>query len=224
MCVDHGLVEQPLVALLQRRQQHVAIDVARQPLQVRHHPLPPSADRVATRCGSSPRRPRRSRSRRPNAIDRLSVLSRRTSKPRFICPLVRIACTMATTTGPQIGEQDVADGVRHRVGQRADVAAARLAQRVQARRAGLRAGQAAERHQRAHLQHVARGDGARPPAARPSRSCRRGRCWRSTRRRSSDRPRRRAARRAGRRRAMNTIRPMSISNRCAGSGMAPNTG
>ena len=38
VCVDE-LVEEPLVPLLQRRQQHVAIDVARQPLQVVHHPL-----------------------------------------------------------------------------------------------------------------------------------------------------------------------------------------
>ena len=61
---------------------------------------------------------------------------------------------------PPDREQDVADRVRHGVGQRADVAAAGLPQRVQARRAGLRAGQTAERHQRAHLQHVPRGDRA----------------------------------------------------------------
>ena len=36
---DQGLVEQLLVSLLQRREQHVAIDVAGQPLEVRHHPL-----------------------------------------------------------------------------------------------------------------------------------------------------------------------------------------
>jgi len=35
--VGHCLIEQPLVPLLQRRQQHVPVDVARQPIQVRHH-------------------------------------------------------------------------------------------------------------------------------------------------------------------------------------------
>ena len=53
MCVDHRLVEQPLVSLLQRRQQHVPIDVPRQPFQVRHHPID-QLRLVATRCGQQP--------------------------------------------------------------------------------------------------------------------------------------------------------------------------
>ena len=36
---DQRLVEQLLVPLLQRREQRVSIDVAGQPLEVRHHPL-----------------------------------------------------------------------------------------------------------------------------------------------------------------------------------------
>jgi hypothetical protein len=36
---DHGLIEQPLVSLLQRRELHVSIDVPGQPIEVRHHPL-----------------------------------------------------------------------------------------------------------------------------------------------------------------------------------------
>ena len=59
---------------------------------------------VATSYGSSPLSPRRSLSLRRKAMERLSVLSRSTSKPRFIffslLQGVRIAWTMATTTGP----------------------------------------------------------------------------------------------------------------------------
>jgi hypothetical protein len=36
---DHGLIEEPLVSLLQRRELHVSIDVPGQPIEVRHHPL-----------------------------------------------------------------------------------------------------------------------------------------------------------------------------------------
>ena len=37
--LDHSPVEQPLVSLLQRRQLHVTVDVARQPFEVHHYPV-----------------------------------------------------------------------------------------------------------------------------------------------------------------------------------------
>ena len=220
--VDHRLVEQPLVPLLQRRQQHVSIDVPRQPLEIRHHALAPSRAAWRRQCGSSPVRPRRSRSFRLKAMDRLSVLSRRTSKPRFHGVLHRV--DDRDDDRPPDREQDVADRVRHGVGERADVAAARFPQRVQPGRARLRAGEAAERHQRAHLQQISRGDRADGERHDRDDHARERRCWRRTRRRSRDTPRRREGPACMPTTAMKTMRPMSISSRCAGSGIAPNTG
>src|SRR5262249_21772716 len=97
--IDHGLVEQPLVPLLQRRQQHVAIDVAGQPLQFGHHPI----DHLARRCHAV-----REQTAQAEAFALGATESDR-SVERLVAEYVeaalphgdpRSAWTMATTTGP----------------------------------------------------------------------------------------------------------------------------
>ena len=98
--IDDRLKEQILIPLLQRRQQHVAIDVARQPIQVRHHAvhhLPTRGHPIGQQAAQAQPLPLVA-SERDGLVPRLVT---KDLKPAFH-GVPRIACTIATTTGPQI--------------------------------------------------------------------------------------------------------------------------
>ncbi len=94
---DHGLIEQPLVSLLQRRQLHVAIDVPRQAIEIRHHPLhhlPRRRDVIGQQPGKAEAIPLPAR-KGDGLIHRLVA-----EDVEAAFHGVLMAWTMATTTGP----------------------------------------------------------------------------------------------------------------------------